>query len=236
MSSLAQRKAQEYLNMLKQKSEKEIVSMRDNLRGRMKNERAKSEPDQSALQNLNYQLSLIGRELGNRKPVEQKERLEVIAEDQELSVGGKEECSLKSKTLDDLNKMLSDEQKKLDTLVYEQPVGGQTPLAIGEQAKIVRASIESIKNEISSRSPQASKEAKRDIGKAEGKIFGVDSDMITVGAIAGVMGGAIGWGMGKSAWVIAGFSIVGIGAGAGLVYLAKKDWTATKAAPETKKV
>jgi F0F1-type ATP synthase assembly protein I len=226
--SFAQRKATEFLSMLKQKRTEELTSMRTNLLARLKSERAKTEPDQSTLQNLNWQLSLIGRELSSRKPADQKEPMQAIADDQELSVGGTVENPLKSKTLDDLNKMLVIAEKELADFKVFMTTAKMTD-AQG-QLKLREIKVSDIKTEISTRSPKAQEEAKKDIDKSslDKKWSGIDTDMITIGALTGVIGGAIGWGMGKKGWTIAGFVVLGIGVGAGGTFLAKKIGTASR--------
>jgi hypothetical protein len=104
MPSFEQRKAQEYLSMLKLKSTEEITSMRDNLRAKSKNEKAKGEPDESAVQNFNWQLSLIGRELSVRKPVEQKkEVVNEVSQQEELvmAASGDIEAKTGSEAMED---------------------------------------------------------------------------------------------------------------------------------------
>lgn len=234
--SFAQRKATEYLNMLKQKSTEEITSMRDNLLSRLKSERAKpaENQDQSAIQNHNWQLSLLGRELASRKPKDQKEPMQAISEEQQWEVAGMRPDPIKSATLDSLNHQLAKYSAELDEVKKFMASARLTPEGVKEQeAKktAISGRISAIEAEIATRSPKAQDEAKKDIARAEGKIFGVDKDILIIGGLCGVITGAIGWGMGKSGWMIAGFAVVGVGIGAGATYGFKSYANTRKIAP-----
>jgi len=232
MSSFAQRKALEYSSMLKQKSIEEITGMRNNLLAQLKGERSKQSPDDSAIQNLNWQLSFLGRELSDRKPVEKKEPMQTISDEQELEMGGTTESPLKNRTLDDLNKMLEATEKELSDLKEFLKVARLTKEGVEQRedkAKILTAQIYDIKSEVATRSTEAHEEAKQDIKSAEkttaGKFMGIDTDILMIGSASGVIGASIGWGMGKNVWVIAGFALIGAGVGSGIVYLAKREKT-----------
>ena len=236
--SLEQRKATEYMSMLKNKSTEEISSMMDNLRSKLKNERSKPEPDESGMQNLNWQLSLLGRVFSTRKPIapptppapanppvaeEGKDRIEQITEQQESEMAGTAmptiESPLKSKTLDELNKMLADVQASYKKQVEADK--GKESLMAFNYSKWTNQ-INALKAEIATRSPKDKEDAKKDIAKAEGKLLGIDTDVLLIGGISAVIGGAIGWGMEKNKMTIVGFAVAGLAIGGGVTYMIKK--------------
>ena len=232
--SFAQRKADEFLNMAKQKTTKELTDTRNSLLGRLKNERSKENPDESSIGSLNWQLSLLGRELASRKPAHEKEPMQAISDEQELEMGGESESTLESKTLDALNDMLKEAEKELSDLKDKMERSRMTAEGAKEsnqRVTILKEKISSLTTEISGRSSKAQSEAKKDMWRAEGKWFGVEKDMILMGALAGVIGGAIGWGTGKSGWVLAGFAVIGAGVGAGGTYLVKRQASLKKISP-----
>lgn len=231
--SFAQHKATEYMSVLKQKTTDEIISVRNNLVERLKTERSKQNPDQSTIQNLNWQLSLIGREFHSRKPADKKERMDAIGDQLSMEMGGSPEGKPRLMSLDALKEILKNYEKDLVTLNSTMATAKLTPEGakdFSDKQKLLTAQIADIKIEISNRSPKAQEAAKSDINKAEGKWFGVDKDIILVGGGVAALGAAIGWGMGKGALGIGGFAVIGAGVGAGIVYLSKRE-KITRAVP-----
>lgn len=216
-------KAKEYVAILKTKTTQDLVSLRERLLSKFKAERLKSSPNKSLLHDYNIQLSLLGRELKSRLPIhEQGDTFHAV---EEATIGEFKPKTfaqiLAEKTLDDLKKMLIDAEKELSD--FKQMLAGSRMTADAmesSKAKLEALSekVEAIKSEISTRSEQASEDAKKDADT--GKLFGVDKDYIAPAIAGGVIVGVLGYSMGKN---VLGFSLIGIGIGSGIVWLTKRD-------------
>ena len=215
-------KAKEYLALLKNKTTQELIEIREYLRNAFKSERAKSKPDSAVLQNHNIQLSLVGRELKNRKPTDEKDRSDAVRDSTINEVHSQSfEERLKEKSLDELNAMIINGKKKLEQLAAmksEPNIPKDRLDDIEEKLNHFSEKAAVIETEITSRSKSAAEEAKSDLNRAEGKLFGVDKDYLVAGAVGGIVVGAIASSFGKNIWA---YGVLGIGIGSGLVWLNK---------------
>lgn len=226
-------RAKEYLALIRNKSTQELLTLRTNILNHSKAERLKSSPNNRVLQSYNIQLSLIGRVLSNRKPVDQQSDKFQSVEDATIGQVKPKTFAetLKEKSLDELKALLSSSEKEVSDFKASLQTMRQSEEGIKSNQDKLQALVnivDAIKAEIGTRSKQASDGAKKDLSDAMGKIFGIDRDYLLAGLAGGVIVGAIGNSYGKNIW---GFGIIGIALGSGLVYLNKNVKVSKKATP-----
>lgn len=229
--------AKEYGAMIKERSEPELMAARQELLTRLKMEQASKDKDSPAIHNINWQLTLIGRELHSRKPANKQDRMQAAEGKNTETKRTSFEEAIKEKSLDELNSILELAKKELEELRKYIASARLQPDALKQanaRIDMLSRQISILEAEIKTRSPKASEEAKDDFDKASGrgkKIFGIDSDYIIWGAVGGVVGGLVANNI-KKKKSIAGFAILGIGLAAGVVFLAKGGFsTQAKATP-----
>jgi hypothetical protein len=226
-------RAKEYLALIRNKTTQELLTLRTNILNHSKAERSKSSPDNRALQSYNIQLSLIGRVLSNRKPIDQQSDKFQSVEDATIGQVKPKTFieTLKEKSLDELKVILVSTEKEVVDFKASLQAMRQSEEGIKSSQDKLQAlvnMVDAIKAEISTRSQQASDGAKKDLKDAERKILGIDRDYFLAGLAGGVIVGAIGNSYGKNIW---GFGIIGIAIGSGLVYLNRNVKASKTATP-----
>lgn len=219
--------AREYGAMIKERSEPELMAARQELLTRLKVEQSAKDKDNPAIHNINWQLTLIGRELHSRKPQNKNDRMQA-AEGKAREAGTQKsfEEAIREKSLNELYEILELAKKELQKLKDYIASSRLTPDAVKQansKIDMLTRQIEILEAEIKTRSPKAAEDAQNDFDKASGrgkKIFGIDSDYVIWGAVGGVVGGIVAGSMKKKKG-IAGFAILGIGLASAVVFVAK---------------
>jgi hypothetical protein len=213
-------KTREYIALLKNKTTQELTSLRDRLSEKFKAERLKPSPDKRLLHDYNIQLSLIGRELKSRLPIhKQGDNFHAVESDMRQAKSFEE--TLKDKSLDELKAMLVVAEKELSD--FKETLAGSRMTAEAMDANKVKmeamsAKVDAIKAEIDTRDEKASDEAKDDLKGRAGEFFSNVKPYLAPAIAGGVIVGVIGHAFGKN---VLGFGLIGVGIGAGIVWLTK---------------
>ncbi len=224
----ANNRIKEYIAILKTKTIQDLKSFRENLLAKFKAEREKLSPNKKLVNDYNVQLSLLGREIKSRQPIHEQGDTATAVQDATINeVKPKTfEEKLKEKTLDELNAMVVNGKAKLDklNLMKSDPnISADELKKTNDRINHFGEKLSAIQAEIATRSESASTQAKADVNNAStssSTLFGIDKDYIVPAVAGGVIVGVIGYSIGKS---IIGFGVLGLGIGAGIVWLNKNS-------------
>jgi hypothetical protein len=220
-------KTREYIALIKNKTTQDLTSLRDRLEEKFKAERSKLSPDKRLIHDYNIQSSLIGRELKSRLPIHEQGNNFMAVEADTTRKGKTFEETLKDKSLDELKAILVVAEKELadfKTSLSGTRMTADSVKANQDKLDAISAKIDAIKAEIATRDEKASEDAKGDLGGRAGEIFSATKPYLVPAIVGGVIVGAIGHAFGKN---VLGFGLIGVGVGAGIVWLTKNT-NATK--------